>query len=113
VNKGPHIREMRTAFEEAKAEVDSNGVHMINFAKWVQFHTCMKNILRHELPDISDYRQSNAGSLAYLQSKLSAISGDSNTYQDLKTRSGGLLQQEKRIRRQGSRNQRLRTAIGF
>jgi hypothetical protein len=113
VNEDPHIREMRTAFEEAKAEVDSNGINMINFAKWVQFHTYMKNILRHEPPDISDYRQSNAGSLAYLQSKLSAISDDSNTYQDLETRSSGLQQQEERIRRQRSRNQRLRKEIGF
>jgi hypothetical protein len=82
-----------------------------------------ENILCHEPPDISDYRQSNAGSLAYLQSKLSAISDDSNMYQDLETRSSGLQQQEERIRkeehirkeerirRQGSRSQRLRQEI--
>jgi hypothetical protein len=98
---------MRVAFKKAKAGVDGNGVNMISFAKWVQFHACMKNVLRYEPPDISGYRQSKAGALAYLKSELSAISSGPITDQNLEDRSIELLRQEGGIRQRGDRSQRL------
>jgi hypothetical protein len=97
---------VHTVFDEANTGVD--GINAINFAKWVQFYTYIKNVLRHELPDISDNHWSKAGALAYLNGQLSTIS---TTDRDLGNRSGELLRQEENIRQRGRKSLRFRQLI--
>jgi hypothetical protein len=93
-NKAPHIIEMRRAFSNMKAMVDINGITMVNFAKWTEFHRCIKEVLCHKPLDISNYCQTKAGALAYLKSQLQDISPDFTVGQDLETRSCKLQQEE-------------------
>jgi hypothetical protein len=74
-----------------------NGSPMINFAKWMEFHTCLKDVIRHKPPDISQYRQTNAKALEYLESQLHGIPPGSTIDQDLEKRSREILEQERRI----------------
>jgi hypothetical protein len=88
---------MRTAFSKAKETVDVHGTTTINFSKWTEYHTCLKAVFRHKLPDVSKYRPST-GVLAYLNNQLSGVSPGSPMDQDLEKRSNELFEQEKEIR---------------
>ena len=95
-----HIADMRTAFSEAKEAVDIHGTTTINFSKWTKFHTCLKVVLRHKLPDVSKYRRASAGVLAYLNQQLSGVSPGPPMNLDLEKRSSKLFEQEEKIRNQ-------------
>ena len=88
---------MRTALSKAKDTVDTNGIPMINFAKWTELYTCIKDVLRHKPPDVSDYRQTKAGVLAYLECQLRGISLDSTMDQDLEEIGIKLREEEEQI----------------
>ena len=107
MNEAPYIAKIRTAFFNAKAGVEVNGITMINFAKWTEFHACIKEVLRHKPPDISKYRQTKARALAYLTGQLRDISLGFTMDQDLERRSSKLRQQEDLDRQQGVKSQRL------
>jgi len=95
-----HIQEMHTAFSKEPDMVEIQSVPMINFAKWARFHDCIKDIFQHKPPDVSQYRQTKKGVLAYLEDQLSGISVGSTTKRCLEKRSKELEQQEKEMRRQ-------------
>lgn len=63
---------MRTMFSQAQETVDVDGIR-INFAKWAQFRVCINDVHRHKAPDVSKYRQENAGVLAYLEQQLHGV----------------------------------------
>ena len=93
---------MRTAFSKAKEAVDADGIPMINFTKWAEFYTCLKDVLRHKPPDVSKYRQTTAGVLAYLEQQLGDISLGPTMDQDLEKRSHKLCEEEDQIDRLGT-----------
>jgi len=90
-----HIPEIRIAFPERTDTIEIQSVPMIDFAKWTRCYDRIKDVFRHKSPDISKYRQTKAGALAYLEGQLHGISANSTTDQRLEKRSIELVQQEK------------------
>jgi hypothetical protein len=90
---------MHTAFSRAQDAVYINGVPTIDFAKWTEFHTSLKDILRYKSPDVSAHRQKRAGVLGYLERHLRDISVGSDMDQALEERSRNLWHNEE-LRRQ-------------
>jgi len=88
---------MRTAFFKLKETVDVNDAHAINFAKWTEFHACINAVLRHKPPDVSKYRRTSAGVLAYLERQLSENPPGSPMDHYLEQRSSKLFDEEKQI----------------
>ena len=93
-----HIHDMHTAFFQGKDLIENNGVPLINFAKWIGFHSLIEDIFQHRPPDVSGYRQAKAGVLAYLEHQLRAISVGSVVDQALEERSSKLGQTEEMMR---------------
>jgi hypothetical protein len=89
---------MHTAYFQGKNVVEIKGVTMVNFAKWAGFHAYIKDVLRHKPPDVSHYRQTKAGVLAYLEHQLRGISVGSVVDQALEERSCTLGRQEEVMR---------------
>jgi hypothetical protein len=89
-----HIHDMHTAFFQGKDVVEINGIDMINFTKWIAFHGYLKDVFRRKPPDFSQYRQTKAGVLAYLEHQLRGISVGSIVDQALEERSSKLRQRE-------------------
>jgi len=87
-----HIRDMHTAFSQGKDVIEIKGVPMINFTKWIGFHTYAKEVFRHKPPDVS--KQTKAGVLAYLEHQLHGISVGPLVEQALEQRSSKLGQKE-------------------
>jgi hypothetical protein len=78
--------------------VEIRDVPMINFSKCMRLHDCLQHVFRHRPPDVSIYRQSKTGVLAYLEKELRDISVSSTTdkRQDERSR---LLKTEEESRR--------------
>lgn len=95
-----HMNDMRTVLSENTDTVDIQRVSMINFSKWARFHTCMKDALSQKPPDISTYRQTKAGVLAYLEEQLKGISVNPTMTQRLQQRSSGREHQETSLHQQ-------------
>jgi hypothetical protein len=89
---------MHTAFFQGKDVMEIKGVPMINFAKWIGFHAYIKDIFRYKPPDVSQYHQTKAGVLAYLEHQLRGISVGSAVDQALEERSRKLGQKEEVMR---------------
>lgn len=92
---------MRTAFYLAQDVVHANGMPTINFPKWTEFHTSLKDILRHKCPDISAHRQKKTGVLKYLERHLRDISVGSDMDQALEKLSRNLWHNEELQRQLG------------
>jgi hypothetical protein len=89
---------MHTLFSQAKGVVGTSGTTTINFAKWTEFHTSIKDVFQYKPPDVSKYRQTTAGVLAYLEHELYGISVSSTMDQDLEKLSNKLYQNEDLLR---------------
>jgi hypothetical protein len=61
---------MCTAFEATKNTVVANSIPMINFAKWTEFHACVKDLLLYKPPNILNHHQMWTGILTYLKIQL-------------------------------------------
>jgi hypothetical protein len=79
--------------------VVTNGIRIINFANWTEFHRRIDAVFQHDLPDVSGYRQRNAGMVAWLEDQLRGISVCSTTDQDLERLSVQLRRDEERQHR--------------
>jgi hypothetical protein len=84
---------MRTGFSKGADMVTTQGVPMIDFAKWTRIHGCMKDVLRRKPLDVSKYRQKYARALAYLEDQLH----NTPASQDFVELSSGLQEQEHEI----------------
>jgi len=92
---------LHDVFCEGKDIVETQSVPMINFAMWTRFHDRMKEVSRHKPPDVSKYRQTKAGALAYLEEQLRGIAARPITNHRLEELSRKLWQQERLMHRQG------------
>jgi len=84
-----HIAVMRPSFSAAKNTVAVNSISMINFAKWTEFHACVKDVLLYKPPNLSNHRQTWTGVLTYLNSQLCG-----NMDQDLGIQSSKIRKEE-------------------
>ena len=84
---------MRTAFSAAKNAVAVNSIPMIDFAKWTEFHACVKDILLFKPPNLSNHRLTWTGVLTYIKSQLRG-----NMDQDLGIQSRKIRKEESQSR---------------
>jgi hypothetical protein len=89
---------MHTAYFQGKNVVEIKGVPMINFAKWIAFYAYIKDVLQHKPPNVSQYRQTRAGVVAYLEHQLRGISVGSVVDQALEGRSSKVEKTEEMMR---------------
>jgi hypothetical protein len=88
--------DMRTVFPQENY-VNTNGVRKVNFAKWMEFYTCMRAVFQHEPPDVSNYRQKYAGMVAWLEDQLSCASVGPSTDEYLESLSVQLWRAEEKL----------------
>jgi hypothetical protein len=88
-NTAAHIAVMCPAFSAAKNTIVVNSIPMINFAKWTEFHACVKDVLLYKTPNLSNYHQMGTGVLTYLKIQLR---GDMD--QDLGVQSNKIREEE-------------------
>ena len=94
-----HINDVHNAFCQENDMVKIEGVPMINFSKWARLHVYLQDVFRRKPPDVSEYRQSQAGVLTYLENELRNITVDSSTKKSLEEQSCKLQEQEEFTRR--------------
>ena len=99
---------VRTVISEANDATYVNGTPMINYAKWTEFHTRVKHLRRHELPDVSKYHQKKAGMLAFVEDQFRDISIGQAMDEALKRRSDQLLEWEKQPCQEDNQEDRWR-----
>lgn len=92
-NTAAHIAVMRPAFSTAKNTMVVNSTPMINFAKWTEFHACIKGVLQYKAPNLSNHRQKWTGVLTYLKIQLRG-----NMDQDLGVQSSKIRNEESQSR---------------
>ena len=76
-------------------------VPMINFSKWRKCYDRIKDVFRYKSPDISEYRQTKAKALAYLEGQLRGVSISPTANQSLEERSVWLEAKEEEMRQGG------------
>jgi len=88
--------DMRTVFSQDNYVVNTNGIRTINFSKWTEFYMRIRAVFQHEPPDVSRYRQRNAGMVAWLEDQLRGTSVSPTTDEDLEILSVQLRRDEER-----------------
>lgn len=88
-----HMHDMEVVFL-AQDTIEVGGIPLIDFAKWTRLYDCMRDVFPHKPPNVSGYRQSKAGALAYLERQLLAISAAPGFDEVLKTQSRKLVEAE-------------------
>ncbi|KAG6909463.1 hypothetical protein DXG01_000448 [Tephrocybe rancida] len=80
-----HLRELFSTLQKHPTVVKVDGIHMINFERYIRFTDRVKEVLHYMPPDLERYRQQ--GQLAYLEHQLRKVHLHSNVDEDLMKRS--------------------------